>query len=58
MKYYVPSPDSKGERYHSSNHTGDDLVEASEEEVRKRIKVNGLEPCKNCMEHHGLEPLE
>lgn len=51
-------PEGSGTKYHAKI-CGAHLLEAYPgDEAKKQIRRDGLEPCQNCMNHHGLEPLE
>lgn len=52
-RYYKPRDGSKGNKYHIVDHGRDNLIPTTEEEIRR----SDLEPCRNCVRHHGLIPL-
>lgn len=52
--YYKPASSSRGTKYHIVKHTGDRLIPTTEEEIRD----SNLEPCKICMNHHSMIPVD
>lgn len=56
-EYLVPTPESNGSRYHSTNCGGHLLEWVTEEELIELLQEEDLHPCGNCCNNHGLTPL-
>lgn len=53
-QFWKPADKSKGSSYHTVKHDNQNLIPATEEEIRS----SNLTACGNCVRFHGLVPLE
>lgn len=54
--YWLPT--GTGECYHAKRCGAHDLEAVEDDVAIPIIRENGLEPCGNCVQHHGLDPID
>lgn len=56
--YWLPMADSQSVCYHAKCCGAHLLEPVPREDALEIIGVQNLRPCGNCMQHHGLTPIE
>lgn len=55
---FLPKRGSQGTHYHAAECGAHLLREVPRQQAEQVISMQDLEPCENCIEDHGLEPID